>query len=804
MKRLESARRLSSLTLAILLLITPAIAQQKQTTTTPTPSSSESALRAQQAVTKEAEITFDTLLAARSYRIYGEVRMIGQLARSSAVTELIEPARLLGAPPKELTSAIEFLSANAEALATSRLMFAATPARAGLPQNFVAVELASPEDAIKLEPKFRSFFSSMRTPIPPPPQSAAPKTEAKKTVPAPKPQAVPSPSVAKPVHIQRAGSLILMSDTPFTLKSLRPDGSQLLSSDQNFQRVRSRFASEPIFIYYDVYLAPHIKTDARLVAGQPTLDADPVLMVDKSTGQKARGARPDESQPPPFVMPPSVASENPAPLNSITAEEASVPPEDVEELPVVKPATGPDAQGSKRNPEQLALPMFGLLFGGAPNLPEAVGVAVAFEGDDVIVRATLINAPGTPNTVIPFIPALVSGQEITPRAAALSPADTGMFVSASLDWPRIYDAMLKETKGPRQPDEKGFQEENAVSAFELQIAMFEQALGFKIKEDLLGSLGNEVAVNLPASIFKFGPNTGIQISSEAQTSAAQSSQAGVAVFISLNDKERVREMLPRVLEVIGLKAPGAAAPTEKRAGIEITNYGTVSMAFIDDFLVIAPEVAALRSVIDAHENNQTLASNPDFKNSMNWQSSRVLGQVYLSSDMTGREESYVQLDDKLQELLLRFNQKPGPITHAVVNDNAGLFHELHMPKDWVALMIAGLTADRTTTPIMDNELRAVGALMNIRSAETFYKSGKGKGSFATRDQLMSENLVPKLMLVREAYRIEITVTGDKFEATATPTEYGKTGRQSFYLDESGIIRGADHGGQPASVADKPL
>jgi hypothetical protein len=800
MKTLASARQLSSLLLTTLLLATPAIAQQKQPITTPSPK--ESAVRAQPTGTKEDEITFDTLLAARSYKLYGEVRMIGQLARSNAVTELIEPARLLGAPPKEVTSVIEFLNANADALATSRLMFAATPARAGLPQNFVAVELASPADAIKLEPKFRSFFSSLKTETPAPARSGTPKTEAKKTGAAPKPQTAPAPAnAAKPVHVQRAGSLILMSDASFALKNLRPYGSQFLSSDQNFQRVRSRFASEPLFIYYDVNLAPHTSTDVRLVAGQHTLDVDPLLTKPPvQTGTTVRPPQPSL----PVATPSPVAPENPSPDTIVTIEEDSVPPEGVQSP--VEPATGAGAPGSKRSTDQMAmaLPMFGALFGGAPNLPEAVGVAVALEGDDVVVRAMLINAPGTPNNLIPFIPALVSGPEIAPRAAALSPAETAMFVSASLDWPRIYDAMMKGMKSPRRPDDKGTRETDDSSAFELQIAMLEQALGFKIKEDLLGSLGNEVAVNLPASLFKFSPNTGIQIASEATTNASQSSQPGITVFISLNDKERVREMLPRVLEVLGLKAAGAAAQTEKRAGIEITNYGTVSMAFIDDFLVISPEVAALRSLIDAHENNQTLAGNADFKNSMSWQSSRVLGQVYMSSDITAREETFVQLDDKLQQLFARFSQKLDPITHAVFNDSAGLFHELHLPREWVAMMLAGLTIDRATTPIMDNELRAVTALMSIRAAETSYKAGKGKGSFATRDQLVSERLVPRALLEREGYRIEITITGDRFEVTATPTEYGKTGRQSFYMDESGVIRGADHGGQPATVADKPL
>ena len=35
-----------------------------------------------------------------------------------------------------------------------------------------------------------------------------------------------------------------------------------------------------------------------------------------------------------------------------------------------------------------------------------------------------------------------------------------------------------------------------------------------------------------------------------------------------------------------------------------------------------------------------------------------------------------------------------------------------------------------------------------------------------------------------------------FEVEAHPLEYGKTGRRSFYMDESSIIRGADIQGKP--------
>jgi hypothetical protein len=41
----------------------------------------------------------------------------------------------------------------------------------------------------------------------------------------------------------------------------------------------------------------------------------------------------------------------------------------------------------------------------------------------------------------------------------------------------------------------------------------------------------------------------------------------------------------------------------------------------------------------------------------------------------------------------------------------------------------------------------------------------------------------------------------QFELAATPTEYGKTGKRSFYMSETGKLRGADKMGAPATAAD---
>jgi hypothetical protein len=44
-------------------------------------------------------------------------------------------------------------------------------------------------------------------------------------------------------------------------------------------------------------------------------------------------------------------------------------------------------------------------------------------------------------------------------------------------------------------------------------------------------------------------------------------------------------------------------------------------------------------------------------------------------------------------------------------------------------------------------------------------------------------------------------TEAQFELTATPTEYGKTGKRSFFMNASGKLRGADKTGAPATAAD---
>src|SRR6266853_5653268 len=145
-----------SLLLVMTLLAAPIWAQRPAQPVNP-PASRETASRA-------PEPTFDNLLAADSYKMYGEIRNVGQLMSSGGLGEIVDPIIKLADPPQQFKSIITFLKKNAEALASARLLFATWPARSDVPDAFVAIEFATNEEAAKFAPKLEIFLPTFLPP----------------------------------------------------------------------------------------------------------------------------------------------------------------------------------------------------------------------------------------------------------------------------------------------------------------------------------------------------------------------------------------------------------------------------------------------------------------------------------------------------------------------------------------------------------------------------------------------------------------------------------------------------------------
>jgi hypothetical protein len=144
-----------------------------------------------------------------------------------------------------------------------------------------------------------------------------------------------------------------------------------------------------------------------------------------------------------------------------------------------------------------------------------------------------------------------------------------------------------------------------------------------------------------------------------------------------------------------------------------------------------------------------------------------------------------------------------PASYEATNEGDVLVHEMRLPLSLLRTYATAMAVSAKDAPVLIGETSASYALQRIADAELSYKNDKKKERFGTLEELIAEELLEKEFLEQMEYKVELKVTSEKFEATATPKTYGKTGRRSFFIDESGTLRAADRKGQPAT-ADDPV
>ena len=760
----------------LLLLITLAVtttAQQKRQTT-PKPKAP---------VAQAPAPTFETLVPADTYLLYGEVRGAGQLIRSSALNDLLEPVLKLSGPPKEFRAIVKWLNAHAEEVMTSRLLVATWPNQSSkdLPDALIAIEFASAEEATKFSATLNEFLPTI---LPAPGPVPAPEPSAEN---APRPDAVEKPKgpPAPNFHLKRFGSLVVLSPKPWTTKQLKPAGTKLLSEDTNFRAAHTRFSSEPVFVYVDTKMIKRQEEERQKQWEQQRIEAQ--KQAEAEAGAKKEEEKDEEKEevsPDTFTLTEQVVG-----VGGVPAELKNEP-------------SAPD-------PFSTALSGLGSLFinGGESEWPDGLAFALSFEGDSFDLRALLLNQAGEKAEAIPFLPMLLTGPAYAPEAPNIFPADTQLMVTMSLDLPQIYAQMTK----PRPNEELTLSKGTNVSVkeveFESPFAAIEKQLKINIKNDLLPLLGPEVAIRLPLNNMSMIGLPGL-ITSAPQVKE-QSTDSPV-VAIAVKDKEAMRALMPKLIEGFGLKGAGSLAQTERREDTEIVSFANVfAYAFVGNFLVISGDAASTRYVVDSYLKHETLSADGQFRNSTRWQPKPQQGQIYISPVLmegykAWAEQPATRISDQTRAFLMRASTMAQPITYSLSNDGIGPLHELHIPKNLVLMAVAGISGETNPPKNLQNERMAIGVMYTIYSVQQGYKTTKGGGSFGTLEQLIAADMISKEMMDNSGYRFELTVTGDKFELIGVPLEYGKSGNLSLFIDNTGVMRGGDRNGGPASASDPPL
>jgi hypothetical protein len=367
----------------------------------------------------------------------------------------------------------------------------------------------------------------------------------------------------------------------------------------------------------------------------------------------------------------------------------------------------------------MALVSLGSAFSsGQAKWPAGLGVAVSLEGDSFDVRALMVNSPGEKSDPIPFFPALTPGPSVALGSPSILPADTEILISMSLDFPQIY-ALLSKPPPAVELIARGVPP-TKVAEFDPPYAAIEKQLKIKLKEDLLPLLGSEVVVSLPLTGLDFvqppdRPSSGpAEPKPDAKEAAKEPSKEAVkepskdepkttrspAAAISLRDKEGMRALLPKIIESLAFKGANAFAQTERRGDTELVTYANVlSYAFIGDFLVVSPDAATTRHIVDSYLKGETLAGEPHFKNYTRWQPRQLQGQIYISPALMDSYRTWVndpaaaaQIDEQTRAFLARLSIVPQPVTYSLYNEGFGPVHELHVPKNLVLMFIAGISS----------------------------------------------------------------------------------------------------------------
>lgn len=100
---------------------------------------------------------------------------------------------------------------------------------------------------------------------------------------------------------------------------------------------------------------------------------------------------------------------------------------------------------------------------------------------------------------------------------------------------------------------------------------------------------------------------------------------------------------------------------------------------------------------------------------------------------------------------------------------------------------------------------SLNSLRLLRVAEESYRVKLEHHRYGTLEELYKAGLIDAELGsgTKAGYRFELVPLETSFKVTAVPIQYGRTGDWSFYLDESGVIRGQTSN-REANAHDPPI
>ena len=379
----------------------------------------------------------------------------------------------------------------------------------------------------------------------------------------------------------------------------------------------------------------------------------------------------------------------------------------------------------------------------------------------------------------------------------------------------------------------------------------EKQLGFNPREELVKDFANEIVIayDIPKP-EKTQPDLPNEDTDEMQRS--RRSNTGYAGLIAIKDRAATKSAL---LKLFGYAMSGfgsvsvgnennvpdaektdeqfkkeraqrEAATNEAYARLPKENYQKTEIVYLeglalglsDEYLFIADSIETIKLMIDAKEQRKSLASDANYSQAMSSSSGAGLSRLYVGptyfshifGSMMGDFVNHSQKNDAQENVQdareLQFNL-PATIAATAQKEGTSLKIEAFSPLGLGGSAILAWFGSTVKGKAEQNEYQARFRLRTLANAEKKYAE-KHKQLFATPEELAKitgpETASFEWEVAPQNYRFECKLKPNKkgYEATATPLKYGREGRKSFFVDESGKIRFADKEGKPATADDK--
>ncbi len=255
----------------------------------------------------------------------------------------------------------------------------------------------------------------------------------------------------------------------------------------------------------------------------------------------------------------------------------------------------------------------------------------------------------------------------------------------------------------------------------------------------------------------------------------------------------------------------AMMPSEIYKKVEIKSVFAAYLAFSDEYMMVADSKETIKQMLDLPDGGRALASDFNYSRALGGSAAATtkvfVGPKMFDGMLNDFIKSWVAKPDELEPDLsakVPLNV-PATVAAAIDADASSIKLEAFSPLGMAGtLALWGFGSDvKSGTERKENDARY--KLRQLAKAEKVYAK-KHQNRYASVELLAKAKEVDfkAESLQDEYYRFEFKLkpNGKGYEVTATPIKYGRLGRQSFFIDESGKLRAADKQGAPATVTDE--